>query len=165
VDGQDQSVSGGRFMWLRKAKVAIERMPDSPGIFDFRGAHDGYRRLEDPVRHTRSVQFDARKLCLTVTDEVAARLAHQVEQFWHFAPHLAVTLEGNLLHVQGINFSMEMETVGAGCRLELLRGIEDPPLGWYSRCYEEKQKCFVLKITTLSSSVPVQCRFTITLSQ
>lgn len=164
IDGVDQSVSGGRFMWLRKARVAIERMPDSPGIFDFRGSHDGYARLPDPVRHARTVQFDARTACLSVTDDIVALQTHQVEQFWHFAPGLAPALDGQILHVQGKNFKMEMAATGAGLQLELLRGIDDPPLGWYSRCYEEKQTCFVLKITTLSSTVPVQCRFTISFS-
>ena len=59
IDGLDQSVSGGRFMWLQEGGGRIERMPQSPGDFDFRGSHDGYLRLADPVRHLRSVRFDA----------------------------------------------------------------------------------------------------------
>jgi hypothetical protein len=165
VDGLDQSVSGGRFMWLRKARVAIERMPHSPGIFDFRGAHDGYLRLADPVRHIRAVQFDERTLALTVTDELAAATTHQVEQFWHFAPDLDVRLDGNSLQVQGQGFSMSGAVVGAGLGLELVKGQENPPLGWFSGSYETKQPNNVLKITTSFSSVPIQCRFTITFSQ
>jgi hypothetical protein len=165
VDGLDQSVSGGRFMWLRKARVAIERMPNSPTLFDFRGAHDGYARLPDPVRHVRSLQFDERAQALTVTDEIVAKQAHQVEQFWHFAPALALTLDGHTLTVRGRAFAMELNVAGAGLSMELLCGMENPPLGWISRSYETKSPCSVLKITTLSSSVPIQCRFTITFPQ
>jgi hypothetical protein len=93
IDGVDQSVSGGRFMWLKKAKASIERMPQSPHEFDFRGSHDGYERLADPVRHMRSVRFDAATSSLVVRDEFAARKHHQVELFWHFAPELSVRLD------------------------------------------------------------------------
>jgi hypothetical protein len=162
IDGHDQSLSGGRFMWLKKARTSIERMPQSPHEFDFRGAHDGYTRLADPVRHMRSVRFDAASSTLTVRDEIAAKKHHQVELFWHFAPGLSVRLDSAGLHVRGKRFALQMHVHGADLSLELVRGNENPPLGWYSRSYESKQPCDVLKITTVSSAVPVECRFTIT---
>jgi hypothetical protein len=161
IDGVDQSVSGGRFMWLKKARAAIERMPQSPHEFDFRGSHDGYERLPDPVRHMRSVRFDAASSTLTVRDEIAAKKPHQVELFWHFAPALSVRLDSSGLHVRGKRFALQMHVHGADLKLELVRANENPPLGWYSRSYESKQACDVLKISTVSSAVPVECRFTI----
>jgi len=162
IDGLDQSLSGGRFMWLKKAKASIERMPQSPHEFDFRGSHDGYQRLADPVRHMRSVRFDAATSTLVVRDEIAAKKHHQVELFWHFAPGLSVRLDSSGLHVRGKRFALQMHAHGADLSLELARANENPPLGWYSRCYESKQPCDVLKISTVSSAVPVECRFTIT---
>jgi hypothetical protein len=165
VDGLDQSVSGGRFMWLRKAAATIERMPLAPGEFDFRGSHDGYLRLADPLRHVRSVRFDAAGACLTVRDEVAAAKPHRLEQFWHFAPGLQLALSSAGLRVRGKAFELQLQATGADLALELVRGCEDPPLGWYSRSYEEKQSCDVLKITTLSCAVPIECRITISFFQ
>ena len=162
IDGLDQSLSGGRFMWLKKARASIERMPQSPQEFDFRGAHDGYERLADPVRHMRSVRFDAASSTLVVRDEIAAKKHHQVELFWHFAPGLSVRLDSSGLHVRGKRFALQMHAQGADLSLELARANENPPLGWYSRSYESKQPCDVLKISTVSSAVPVECRFTIT---
>ncbi|HEU4375014.1 MAG TPA: alginate lyase family protein, partial [Telluria sp.] len=162
VDGVDQSVSGGRFMWLRKAVARIERMPQSPADFDFRGSHDGYLRLADPVRHVRSVRFDG--ATLVVRDELTATRPHLLEQFWHFAPGLVVALNAGGVKVRGSAFEMELEVSGDGLTLELVRGAADPPLGWYSPSYETKQPCKVLKITTLSNAVPVECRFTIEFS-
>jgi hypothetical protein len=162
IDGLDQSVSGGRFMWLKKARASIERMPQSPHEFDFRGAHDGYERLADPVRHMRSVRYDAVSATLTVRDEIAAKKHHQVELFWHFAPGLDVRLNSAGLHVRGKRFALQMHAHGADLKLELVRGNENPPLGWYSRSYESRQPCDVLKISTVSSAVPVECKFTIT---
>jgi Heparinase II/III-like protein/Heparinase II/III N-terminus len=162
IDGLDQSVSGGRFMWLKKAQASIERMPQSPHEFDFRGSHDGYERLPDPVRHMRSVRFDAASSSLVVRDEFAAKKHHQVELFWHFAPGLSVRLDSSGLHVRGKRFALQMHAHGADLKLELVRANENPPLGWYSRCYESREACDVLKISTVSSAVPVECRFTIT---
>jgi hypothetical protein len=162
IDGLDQSVSGGRFMWLKKARASIERMPQSPHEFDFRGSHDGYERLADPVRHMRSVRFDAASASLVVKDEFSAKKHHQVELFWHFAPHLSVRLDSSGLHVRGKRFALQMHAHGADLKLELVRANENPPLGWYSRCYESKEPSDVLKISTVSSAVPVECRFTIT---
>jgi hypothetical protein len=161
VDGLDQSVSGGRFMWTRKAAAAIERMPESPGQFDFRGSHDGYLRLPDPVRHARSVLFDAASATLVVRDEMVASKAHVVEQFWHFAPGLDLVLTGNALRVRGKAFELQLQAGGDGLALELVRGRENPPLGWYSRSYETREPCDVLKITTLSGGGPVECQITI----
>lgn len=162
VDGLDQSASGGRFMWLRKARASIERMPASPQEFDFRGSHDGYARLPDPVLHLRSVRFDGASNTLTVRDEVAARKHHKVEAFWHFAPGLDVRLTSHGLSVRGKRFVLQMQASGEDLHLELVRGAENPPLGWYSAAYESKTPCEVLRITTVSSAVPIECRFTIT---
>ncbi|MES2149184.1 MAG: alginate lyase family protein [Pseudomonadota bacterium] len=161
VDGLDQSVSGGRFLWLRKAQVTVERMPRSPMQFDFRGSHDGYLRLADPALHIRTVRFDAHSAVLSVLDQVRARKAHRLEQFWHFAPGLNLSLTASAVHVRGNAFGIDIDILGAGFSLELLRGCENPPLGWYSPSYELKQACDVLKITTLSGSAPIECRFTI----
>ncbi len=161
VDGVDQSVGGGRFMWTRHAAARIDTMPQSPGQFDFRGSHDGYLRLPDPVRHVRSVRFDAAAATLVVRDELAAAKAHKMEQFWHFAPGLALALDADCLRVRGKAFEMHLQASGSNLALELVRGCDNPPLGWYSRAYEHKEPCDVLKITTLSSGVPVECRITI----
>jgi hypothetical protein len=161
IDGLDQSVSGGPFMWLKKAVTRIERMPHSPGDFDFRGSHDGYLRLPDPARHLRGVRFDAATATLVVRDRVAASAEHRLEQFWHFAPGLELSLGGDRLQVRGRAFALDLQVSGPDLVLELVRGCENPPLGWYSRTYESKQACNVLKITSLSGVVPVECRFTI----
>ena len=162
IDGLDQSVSGGRFMWLRKAAASIERMPASPHEFDFRGSHDGYARLPDPVRHVRSVRFEGATNTLVVRDEVSARKQHKVELFWHLAPGLDVRLTSSGLAVRGRRFVLQMQVSGEDLHLELVRGAENPPLGWYSATYESKAPCEVLRISTVSSAVPIECRFTIT---
>ena len=66
--------------------------------------------------------------------------------------------------MRGKAFAMQMEIVGEGAGIELVRGQEDPPLGWYSRSYEAKQPCDVVKITTKSDGAALECQFTISFS-
>ena len=114
VDGADQSVSGGRFMWLRKANTRIERMPQSPGQFDFCGSHDGYMRLPDPARQCVSVRFDDAALTLMVQRPDRGEGRHRLEQFWHFAPGLDVTRTAGGVYVRGKAFGMDVLCQGRG---------------------------------------------------
>jgi hypothetical protein len=160
VDGEDQSVGGGPFLWLRKARTRIERMPASPAQFALTASHDGYMRLADPVRHVRSVAFDEASATLVVVDSVAGQRPHRTELFWHFAPQLDVQLTGQGVTVTTKRYRLALQ---ASCgTLALVRGADEPPLGWYSRAYNVKEPCSVLRIVNESSDVRVECRITIT---
>jgi hypothetical protein len=73
-----------------------------------------------------------------------------------------VRLTSNGLAVRGRRFVLQMQASGEDLHLELVRGAENPPLGWYSATYQSKVPCDVLRISTVSSAVPVECRFSIT---
>ena len=161
VDGVDQSVSGGRFMWTRKATVSVDRAPSSPAQFDFVGSHDGYMRLRDPVRHVRHVAYDDSKMSLRVKDDILGKAKHEIEQFWHFAPHIQVQLNENGVVARGQRFELQMQLSRSDLDLHLIRGNEDPPLGWFSRSYGSKEPTTVLRVRTASSEVSIETRFAI----
>jgi uncharacterized heparinase superfamily protein len=161
VDGLDQSVSGGRFMWTRKAKTRIEKAPLSTAPFEFVGSHDGYRRLGDPVSHARSVSYDDSSMHLLVRDEIVGKVNHEIEQFWHFAPNLQVRLKDGGVVASGKRFQVHMQFSPADLDLQLIRGQEDPPLGWYSRSYGSKEPSTVLRTRVSSSAVTIEVRFAI----
>lgn len=163
IDGLDQSISGGRFMWTRKANTHVERYPLSTDQFNFIGSHDGYLRLRDPVRHTRAVAFDKEAMLLAVNDTVSGNASHQVEQFWHFAPTVQVEVVGDGLaaRIKGGSFAVEACFSGNGLKLELIRGMENPPLGWYSSAYESKQPCSVIRVSCSATDAVIQARFKI----
>ena len=48
IDGLDQSVPGGNFMWLRKARAGCSLWLSSAEQDSFEGWHDGYMRLRRP---------------------------------------------------------------------------------------------------------------------
>ena len=106
--------------------------------------------------------FDAATATLRVRDSAESRQAHRLEQFWHFAPGLRVTLEHDRLRVEGERFVLTAQFQGAALRCALFEGQSTPPLGWYSSRYEEKSPCSVLRVATERSDVPLEACFTIT---
>jgi hypothetical protein len=59
----------------------------------FRGAHEGYLRLDDPVRLVRTISFDSDRHRLTVSDEPEAEGSHRIEVPIHLAPGVEAALE------------------------------------------------------------------------
>ncbi|MBE2260094.1 MAG: alginate lyase family protein [Rhodobacteraceae bacterium] len=161
VDGLDQSVSGGRFMWTRKAVSRVLRSPSSSARFCFKGAHDGYRRLPDPVEHIRTVEFDADRSILIVIDSVSGRCRHLIEQFWHFAPQVKVDGAEKRAVIRGTSFSIAAEFSGSDVTLDLHRGSEDPILGWFSDSYEMKQPTTTLRVRARAREVTIRASFQI----
>lgn len=165
IDGRDQSVSGGRFMWTRKAQACVKQHPVSPDQFDLVGSHDGYMRLSSPVLHTRSVHYDGLQMTLRVTDEITAEANHIIEQFWHFSPDVHVELSHNAAVVSGKRFRVRASFSGNNLDLALFQGSENPTLGWFSRAYESKVPCTTLRVRTSSSATTIDAQFSIEVLQ
>jgi hypothetical protein len=135
VDGVDQSVIGGNFLWLRKANAHCE-VAELEGMRQtFRGWHDGYQRLADPVTHRREIVYDAESNSFEVGDTLHCAGRHRVDLCWHFAEDCIVHREeGEIVaHSGPVRLTLTM----AGNRLvpTLLRGEEEPPGGWISRTF------------------------------
>jgi hypothetical protein len=141
VDGADQSVPGGNFMWLRHAEARCESFDSDEHADRFSGSHDGYRRLVDPVTHWRQIVFDKVAQRVTVTDMLRCAKSHQVEVFWHFAEDFRVRVSGGHVHADNGRVAVHMAVDGAALQPAVIRAQEDPPLGWVSRRFDEKQPC------------------------
>ncbi|MGW3466495.1 heparinase II/III family protein, partial [Streptomyces olivaceoviridis] len=141
LDGGDQSVSGGPFLWTRHAKsrvlAADTSGASSGGTARWCAEHDGYR----PSTHRRRVQLTAATRELRVVDEVrgprrAVRLA------FHLGPAISADLVGNRAE---LTWSRDGEDRSALLVLpgELSwrahRGETEPPLGWYSAGFGRKE--------------------------
>ena len=73
---------------------------------------------------------------MTIVDELFCRASHAVEMFWHFAEGCEVTLDGTRVTARNGSAQLAIE-VPQGTRCELVRGREDVPLGWISRCFDQ----------------------------
>lgn len=138
VDGADQSVIGGNFLWLRKANAHCDVASLDGERQVFKGWHDGYLRLSDPLKHHREISFDAANNLFEVIDELSCKGRHEVELCWHFAESCVVRcVDGAVVADSGaIRLTMAMDE----CSLSpiLLRGEEDLPAGWVSRSFDVK---------------------------
>lgn len=151
IDGVDQSVIGGNFMWLDKAVSRLCRFHAGEREQVFEGEHNGYRRLEDPVVHRRRIEFDTVQAVFNVTDLIECRGRHDVEIFWHFAEHCKVEATAEGLQVSSGSGRARLALSVAGIRPVLRRGDEASPSGWISRSFDHKEPtttgCFSATVT------------------
>lgn len=140
IDGRDQSESGGNFLWLRKARAeCLAWRDDADGQF-WSASHDGYLGLKDAVLHRRDVRVAHGAALIVVDDVIECEGAHEVELFWHFDPRCRVQLDGQVLRVAGDAFLLEMHLPSlSDASLQLVYGSDNPPLGWISHRFDEKQ--------------------------
>jgi hypothetical protein len=138
VDGMDQSMTGGNFMWLKHAKAWCEQWESDAGQDFFVGAHDGYHQLQDPVLHRRSLEFDKAARVLRVMDTLACKGEHQVEVFWHFAETCRIQVSGNEISAGCDGHSVHLAMPGVAWLPQVVSGQETPPLGWISRRFDQK---------------------------
>ena len=146
VDGGDQSVSGGPFMWTQHANtrcLTVELGADTEQVV---AEHDGYRRLADPVVHRREVAYQRSTRLIRVTDQLRSSSAHQVEIFWHFAQECVVTLGEGAATItrEGVRLVLRWP---APLSARVVRGSSDPPLGWISERFDQKSPTDTLVVS------------------
>jgi hypothetical protein len=141
LDGENQSVIGGPFLWTRHARVHAGAWRTDELSDRLMAWHDGYTRLSDPVRHARELVFDKVTGTLEVEDVLECRGRHRVECFWNFAEGVNVALDGDGGicaekdgHELRLHSYYPMRTHAA-----LYRGDEARPAGWVSRRFGAKQ--------------------------
>lgn len=141
VDGEDQSLFAGPFLWLRHAEATVDAFICSPQRQMLVAHHEGYRRLPDPVTHRRTWRYDTRDATLEVCDELLCSAAHRVEIFWHFAPECRVSQEEGRIAAECEGARVELEAP-ASLSVALVRGRTagdgGRPLGWVSSGFDLK---------------------------
>ena len=149
LGGQDQSVSGGPFLWLahgssRPLHVAVDA---DDGIERWSAEHDGYRRLNPPALHRRSVQLDRGRRRLRVTDHVETGGRYPCRLAFHLGPSIRATLEGcRALLEWDAPGGPASATIDLPDRLSWTshRGDTEPILGWYSPRFGHKEPAVTL---------------------
>ena len=138
LDGADQSVSGGPFLWTRHAR---SRVLTAEGA-RWSAEHDGYQGSV----HRRKVELTADEQELRIVDEVdgprrEARLA------FHLGPAITVDLVGNRAQLTWTRDGEDRSAVldlPAHLSWQAHRGETEPPLGWYSEGFGRKEPATTL---------------------
>jgi hypothetical protein len=136
VDGQDQSVMEGPFLWGARAHARCLLWQPRKGGGRLSAEHDGYLRLSDPVRHRRTVDLDARTL--VIEDALEAGGEHEVALHFHFAEHCRVQVDGSPRVTIAFPGGSAVMTLDPRLAVSVAAGGEGPIAGWVSRAYHRK---------------------------
>ncbi|MGW1669324.1 alginate lyase family protein [Streptomyces sp. NPDC002324] len=146
LDGDDQSVSGGPFLWTRQARSRVLVAGTSgEGVARWCAEHDGY----EPSVHRRRVELTAASRELRVVDEIRGRHSPRraVRLAFHLGPAIAADLVGTVAELtwtrDGEDRSAVLDLPGQ-LSWRAHRGESDPPLGWYSAGFGRKEPATTL---------------------
>ncbi|MEU9312979.1 alginate lyase family protein [Streptomyces sp. NPDC048256] len=151
LDGGDQSVSGGPFLWTRHARSRVLAVDTSDasdtsdtsdvsdgGTARWCAEHDGYQRSV----HRRRVELTAASKELRVIDEVRGGPRRAVRLAFHLGPAINADLVENRAQLtwtrDGEDRSAALDLPGQ-LSWRAHRGESDPPLGWYSPGFGRKE--------------------------
>ncbi|AOW90409.1 alginate lyase family protein [Streptomyces olivaceus] len=143
LDGTDQSVSGGPFLWTRHARsrVLAVQTPQE-GVSRWCAEHDGYGRTV----HRRRVELTHASRELRVVDEVRGE-GRAVRLAFHLGPAVAADLAGSRAVLTWVRDGEERSALlDLPSRLSWRahRGESDPPLGWYSPGFGRREPATTL---------------------
>jgi Heparinase II/III-like protein/Heparinase II/III N-terminus len=149
LGGQDQSSSGGPFLWARHAQSALIGLDrDERGdVTAWSAEHDGYGVLNPPVRHRRSVRLDSRLRRLEIVDCLETTGRHAFRLALHLGPDIDARIVGQTVDLswsKGTSTRSASLCIPNDLSWSLTRGQTDPVLGWYSTGFGEKQPAWTI---------------------
>lgn len=167
VDGLDQSVPAGPFLWLRHARSRVLEWSTREGAprrsagavtdsgADLLAEHNGYARLKGVGVHRRRWSLRGRRL--VVEDRLEGTGRRQLEWRLHLHPACAVQLEAGTCLV---------EREGAALRIALDSCLEwrmvwgGERAGWYSQGFNQREPACTL-VGSATAALPADVRTTV----
>ncbi|MDN3513890.1 MAG: heparinase II/III family protein [Candidatus Brocadia sp.] len=156
IDLQDQSVSGGNFMWIKKAEARLLKWESHDDYDLVIGNHDGYTRLKDPVIHEREIQVDKKRKSFVITDKIYAKKRHFIEQFFHVDRNCILKNENQHEWLIENKDKSIILKVDKKLQTNISSGSIDPICGWQSERFDVKEK---IKVIVNSNEFEGNCEF------
>ena len=125
--------------------------------------HDGYRTLDPPVTHRRTVEFHGKQRLIEITDEIDGAGRLPVRLAFHLGPAVEANLDGCTLTLrwQDRDGGEVTATMALPSSLDwsLIRGAKDPVLGWYSPAFGQKVPATdVIGVGSATTGSPLRTR-------
>jgi hypothetical protein len=154
VDGQDQSLTCAPFAWQTTASCNLIEFEDCGDYVVLLGTHDGYRRLGDPVMHTRSVMMLRKQTAFIISDRFDANKRHDYAVRYHFTSGCEANAFDNRIEARMLNGeTLIINFFATGSRLNGINiRVED---GWVSTCYGQRTEAPVA-VFEVSGDGPVE---------
>ncbi len=149
IDGLDQSVMTGPFMWEQHAQARCLLWEPSGCGGRVTGQHNGYQRLTSPALHQRSLDLNSQQKQLQITDKIHTQGRHDIAVYFHLSEYCNdIAING---HICTLTLAEEKISIylPENLQLSLVTGkpgedTHKASLGWISRGYHQKKP-----ITTL----------------
>ncbi len=110
IDGKDSSQVWSSFRVAKRAEIISKYATlKNDHSIELNAAHNGYKSLLGGCIHERKLKF--RENSLVVTDSLEGAFRNAKSRFY-FHPDLTISLEDNLLKIEGIRFSLHSNLEG-----------------------------------------------------
>jgi hypothetical protein len=139
IDGLDQSVQAGNFMWSRHATARCLHFGDHGSTQRFLGEHDGYCALKEQVAHQREILYDTGSRQFTITDILVGEGTHEACHHWHFAEHLRPVVTKEEIRVETALHRIRIVPQSTPAEVQTFIGGSAQEGGWVSRRFGSKQ--------------------------
>lgn len=150
IDGESQSVSGGPFLWTRKAQATLIDWGVRPNGALLVAEHSGYAHLAGRPIHRRSFELNGDQL--DVVDTIEGGGQHDVEWRLHFHPNCQVALARGTCRVKRRGGWVDV-VLDRGLDWKLAEAAHDA--GWYSPKFNCKETSVTL-IGTAHAALPIR---------
>jgi len=140
VNGRDQSLQQGSFLWSRKAAVQVHDWRSDDRSCQLDAEHDGYEA--DGVRHRRRWTLTGNRL--EVADRLVGTGSHRVAMHLHCHPDCSVERVGDRLMIAhgAVRAAVQFPL---GFAIEVVTAGEDA--GWYSPCFGQRVSAPTIRAT------------------
>jgi hypothetical protein len=139
IDGEDQSVIGGAFLWYDHAVTHVNEVNIESGIID--AEHDGYNRLSGSVKHRRRLISPPGTDFILILDLVTGNGTHDVKTNWPIDPDLGIFQygDGHTITDKDSPLFQVLHASNRPLKLDDSYGDRTTGLGWWSNQLESRE--------------------------
>ncbi len=143
IDGLDQAVQETGFIWSHAFKTELLMCHTHKRLWIMKARHNGYKRLDSPVIHTRTISGDYSGN-MVIKDTFSGRGVHTYKLHFHLHPQTTTSWENEWIKINRRDAMVWIRT-DAGNRFKTAYGQESPAIcGWFSGAYGIKQPATTL---------------------
>ncbi|QUM85350.1 alginate lyase family protein [Moritella sp. 28] len=143
VDGVDQSVMTGPFMWEQHAQAQCTLWNPTKSGGQVAGFHNGYQRLSSPLIHERHLDLNTQRNSLVITDKIQSQGNHIIALYFHLSEDCSdIKIEGHICTLY-LNSNKVSISLPKNLTHEIVSGkwhedTDHTSLGWISRSYHQR---------------------------
>ena len=144
IDDQDQAVQETAFIWSKPYDAKLTAFREEGGKLLYMAVHNGYTRLKSPVTHQRAI-FYYDQANFIIKDWFFGEGVHCFQLNFHLHPNATATKSGDgwLVDHDGEQIYVRL----LGDNFQVVRGQQNPMLGWFSSKYGHRQPTCCLTFT------------------